>query len=106
MTLRLNRQSLRIERAFGEGSAETVAEGTVRIPERYPAIGRPLQVAAKPVVTTVEPTDDRVLIEGVVRLEMTYVSFDDRAPADDDEDLQTVEERLERVTWENELSFA
>lgn len=106
MSLRLNRRSLYIERASGEGSAETVAEGTVRIPERYPAIGRALQLTAHPIVSTVEPTDDRVLIEGVVRLELTYVSFDSEAASDDDDAEPTHREELHRVEWENELSFA
>ena len=40
MSLRLKKQTVRMERILGEGRAETVAEGTVRLPERYPAVGR------------------------------------------------------------------
>lgn len=106
MSLRLQRRSLHIERVAGEGSAETVAEGTVRIPDRYPPIGRALQLTAHPIVNNVEPTDDRVLIEGVVRLAFTYVSFEE-APQETEEDGErSVSERLQRVEWEDELSFA
>lgn len=108
MSLKLNRRSLQIERVAGEGSAETVAEGTIRIPERYPPIGRALQLTAHPIVNNVEPTDDRVLVEGIVRLELTYASFES-VPADEDGEDGAEErqvERLQRAEWDRELSFA
>lgn len=105
MSLRLKTQTVRIERLLGEGRAETVAEGTVRLPERYPAVGRALHVTAEPVVTAVEPTDDRVLIEGVIQLALTYVAFEEEMSEDEDAGPRT-QEVLHRATWERELSFA
>lgn len=105
MSLRLKKQTVRMERILGEGRAETVAEGTVRLPERYPAVGRALYVTAEPVVTAVEPTEDRVLIEGIIQLALTYVAVEDEAPEDEGGALQTREE-LYRASWERELSFA
>lgn len=112
MSLKLKRKSLQVERVAGEGSAETVAEGTVRIPERYPPIGRELQLTARPIVNNVEPTDDRVLVEGTVRLEFLYTALEEEAlheAGDGDQYESSDEERVEtlhRVVWDNELAFA
>lgn len=104
MSLRLARRTLHIERVAGEGSAETVVEGTVRLPDRYPPIGRALQLTAHPVVSHVEPTDDRVLVEGVVRLGLLYAAHEQ--PPSDAEGKGAPAERPQRAEWEDGLPFA
>src|SRR5690625_3990519 len=105
MSLQLKTRRLHIERIAGETRDETVAGGTLHLPERYPAIHRILQLTAHPVVNNVEPSEDRVLVEGMVRIELLYASQEQEEYGDEGEGMQP-QEQLYRAEWEKDISYA
>lgn len=111
MSLKLRTKRLQVRRSAGEGRTQTVAEGGVTLPDGLPPIGRALEIKANPVVTQIEPSDDRVFVEGYVDLSLVYASFASVESAGDSEDesdedaAQHVEESLHRADWERALTF-
>lgn len=112
MSLRLRTKRLQVQRSAGEGRSQTIFDGGVTLPEGLPPIGRALELKANPVVTHIEPSEDRVLIEGYTDLTFIYASFetldsglDQDEDSDGDEPAARVEESLHRVAWERGITF-
>src|SRR5690606_4957079 len=105
MSLRLEGERLQFKRLQGEGRARTVVEGSLELPAGRPPIGRGLRAWAKAVVQSVEPSDDRVLVEGVFHVSFLYAA--QREDGDDEgrRPLGFSTDRVERVDWTAAVPF-
>jgi LysM repeat protein len=114
MSLRLLRRKITVQRVTAKGTANTVVEGTLVIPEGMPVISRALEVNCRPVVTKVESMEDRAFIEGFIACELLYSSLSQPrhspSPSSVDEGENVSEnlakERLCKASWKKGLSFA
>lgn len=118
MSLDLVYERLALKRVTSENSSETVVEGTVTLPDRAREIGRALALRATPRPVKVDVKDGRVVFEGSFDLTLLYAHETERSlepssrdgydDADDDYGYaeSAAEERLESISWRDELPFA
>lgn len=113
MSLDLVYERLTQRRIVSENSSETVVEGTLTLPDRAGEIDRALLLRAAPRVAKVDVKDGRVVFEGAFDVWLLYAHAAERpfeAAGDDEDDDRLMDEappeRLETVSWHNELPFA
>lgn len=120
MALSLVYEQFRLKRTLSENTAESVVEGTFSLPDRFPEIGRGLQVKAIPQTVSAEVREGRVIFEGSLGVEFLYCHFEETqrevSEADydaDDDDFDdspshtvVIEERLHVARVDRALPFA
>ncbi|HHW10964.1 MAG TPA: DUF3794 domain-containing protein [Firmicutes bacterium] len=109
MSLRLETEKISYNVLVGEGSAQTVVEGAVTLPDQAPPVGKALLVRAEPRVTSVDVVEDRVVLEGQIDIDLFYAAYVETEVRSEEEDALpevVMEEKLEKSTFPGALSFA
>jgi len=118
MSLDLVYERLTQKRVVSENSSESVVEGTVTLPDRAHEIGRALKLRATPRLGKIDVKEGRVVFEGSFDLSLLYAYADPSAAEaltheeydEDEHDYRqgaaVAGERLEAVSWHDELPFA
>jgi LysM repeat protein len=108
LSLRLEKQSLRVETVVGDNTAQSVLECTVVIPSDKPEIGRALRVSALPTISSYDISEGQISIEGYADIDVLYASFTEveSVHEGDAEPELVMEERLEKASFANAVPFA
>jgi len=79
MSLELVRESIRVNQIVGEDSTQAVIESDIIVPDTKPDVARVLLLDGDVHVNRLETVQDKVIVEGVIRYNIIYVSDEDEA---------------------------
>ncbi|HHW00918.1 MAG TPA: DUF3794 domain-containing protein [Clostridiaceae bacterium] len=79
MSLELVKESIRVNQIVGEASTQAVIESDIIVPDTKPDVARILLLDGDVHVNRLETVQDKVIVEGVVRYNIIYVSDEDEA---------------------------
>lgn len=74
-TMPLRTEKLRVQEVVAENTEQTIVRGTISVPEAKPEVDRVLSTDATGRVKKVNIIPDKVVVEGVLRLEVMYEAF-------------------------------
>ena len=94
MSLKVREKVLKVESLLGENVGQSVVQGYLELPASVEDIGRVIWLDAVPVIKDYGATEDRVVAEGHLRINLVYAA-----------EAEDFEQRLYEVTWEDPVSF-
>ncbi len=80
MSLELIKEAVRLNQAIGEDTTQTIVENDIIVPDIKPDIARILLLDGDAYVNRAEAALDKVLIDGLVRYKIIYISDDPDQP--------------------------
>jgi len=80
MSLELLKESIKVNRVIGEEAAQTIIENDIIVPDAKPDIERILLLDGEAYVSEAEVIQDRILVGGMIRYKILYISDDPEQP--------------------------
>ena len=76
MSLELIKEAVKVNQAIGEDTTQTIVENDIIVPDTKPDIVRILLLDGDASVNSTEAVQDKVLVDGIIRYKILYVSDD------------------------------
>lgn len=93
--LKVKEEQLRVDTLLGENTTQSVFQATVDLPTNAPDVERVIWFKGKPILRETQVAEDKVVFEGVIDLQLVYLSQDEEGD----------NTALQQVRWQGAIPF-